>query len=107
MVPGQGIPNLEEIFGEKMSCDGLEVDPNSLFGKDEMWRRIETCLRCKPRSLSVGSEKGLDESTRASFAFGTGDMDDIEATNAVNLLSFSGCQIKRILLAGHTKCPIW
>lgn len=73
----QGIPNLKEINREKVSGNRLEVDSNSFFGKDKMWRGIEPCLPWKACPFSVSSEKGFNRCTRASFALGTGDMNDI------------------------------
>lgn len=77
-----------------------------------MRRGVKACLPWKTGALTVGSEKVLNESTCAFFAFCSCNMNDVETVNIGSL-----CQLVNLSsqeeIAGivepcdrHTECPI-
>jgi hypothetical protein len=81
----QRIPNFEKVPGKEVFSDGMIIDSDSLLVVYEMRRRVEASVSWETGPFSVSPEERLGECTGASFAFRTGDVDDVELADIGSL----------------------
>lgn len=83
-IPGRGggraerVPDLEEVAGEQGLGDGSRVDADTLAHGDEVRRDEEARPARAAAAALVLRQDGIDKGARAAFAFGAGDVHDVE-----------------------------